>query len=71
MAERTVLLDATITRERVPDLGAVRGGRRRVPSRDDESNHPVAVGRVSLPLRALLISPSPPVIAPSQLRLVE
>ena len=36
-----------LARERVPNLGAGRGGRRRAPGRDDESTHQVAVGRVS------------------------
>ena len=40
-------LTDTIREERqARNLGAVRGGRRRVPGRDDESNYPVAVGRV-------------------------
>ena len=36
-----------LARDRVLDLGASRGGRRRAPGRDDESTHPVAVDRVS------------------------
>ena len=36
-----------LARDRVLDLGARRGGRRRATGRDDESTHPVAVDRVS------------------------
>ena len=40
-------LTDTIREERqARNLGAVRGGRWRVPGRDDESSYPVAVGRV-------------------------